>query len=293
MNIIEVKNVSKRYKENMTLENIDLFIRKGEIFGLLGPSGVGKTTLIKLITAQTQPDSGRISVFGCDTSKWNSKQNLKIGIMMDNVGAFERMSCFENMMLYCKILNIPISYGTEYLEKVGLSDSVNKKVSELSKGMKQRLLFARALLNSPELLILDEPTSDLDPKTSLLMHEIIQNLHKQGTTIIMTTHNMQEALEICDYIGILYEGKLVEYGKPKEICEKYNLTTQITIIDKLGNTFVYNNNKDSAEEICRHIKNENIKEIFTTKSDFKEIFLRLTGGDTVKESRGQPKNSAL
>ena len=277
MNIVEIKKVSKKYKGNEILEKIDLCIQKGEIFGLLGPSGVGKTTLIKLITAQTQPDIGDVLVFGCDTGKWDNRQNLKIGIMMDNIGVYERMSCIENIMLYCKILNIPVSYGKKCLEKVGLSDAVGKKASELSKGMKQRLLFARAILNSPELLILDEPTSDLDPKTTLLMHNLIQELRQQGTTIIMTTHDMQEVMDVCDYVGILYRGKLVEYGKTREICEKYSLSAQITIIDNSGTAFVYPNNKDSAEDIYDHIKNEDIKEIFTTKLDFKEIFLRLTG----------------
>lgn len=283
MNIVNIEKVSKSYHGKKVLENIDLHIRKGEIFGLLGPSGVGKSTLIRLITAQTQADGGVVNVFGCNTNKWDNRNNLKFGIMVDNIGVCERMTCMENLVLFCKILGVPDSIAVECLKKVGMYEAAGKTVTELSKGMRQRLMFARALLNSPELIILDEPTSDLDPKTTLLIHDIIKEQKAQNKSVIIATHDMQEALELCDNIGIVYDGKMVEYGTPQKICNKYNIKSQIVIVDKAGDKHVYDAKKDSADAIRDYLVKEDISDIYMNKTGLTEIFLKLTGGLTDAE----------
>lgn len=278
MKIVDIDNVTKKYKGKIVLNQISFQIERGEIFGLLGPSGVGKSTLIKLITGQTKADNGMVSVFGNNTFKWDNNNNNRLGIMIDNIGLCERMTCFENLMLYCKILNIPLEDAKEWLKKVGLSDASGKLVTELSKGMKQRLLFARAMLNSPELVILDEPTSDLDPQTTLKIHNAIKDFRESKGTVILATHNMQEAFELCDRIGIVYEGKMIELGTPKEICEKYNLQTQIVIVDKQGEEHMFENCKESANSVIEFIEKEDINDLYMKKIGLKDIFLQLTEG---------------
>lgn len=270
-------DVYKAYAGKPVLSNISLSIDSGEIFGLIGPSGVGKTTLIKAILAQTDIDQGEILLFGKSNRKWNNNGNENIGIMIDSIGCYDRLTCYENLELYCNIYGISSYIVPELLERVGLETSIQKKVSELSKGMRQRLLFSRALLNAPEFIILDEPTSDLDPKTCLCIHSLIRELRQGGTSILITTHNMQEASSLCDTIGLMYQGAFVEYGSPDSICNKYNLKEQICIVDKKGNKETVTNDKHSAGIICEYVKNENIDDIYIVKPDLNQVFIQLTG----------------
>lgn len=275
--IIKLEEVCKKYSGKSVLDTISFSVIQGQIFGLLGPSGAGKTTLIKILTTQIEKDSGFIRVMQCDIEHWDSSLNREIGIMTDNCGLYERLTCYENLKLYCGLYGKPPFIIGSLLEQVGLTEARNKVVSELSKGMRQRLSLVRAMINFPGLLFLDEPTSDLDPNTTLQIHELIQELKKQGTTIFLTTHDMSEASKLCDTIGLLHHGQIIEFGNPDELCLKYNLEDNIYLIDKNNNQVILANGPESATLLYDYFINNNVKSIKTSEINLEQLFIRLTG----------------
>lgn len=275
--IIEVQDVCKKYSDKLVLDHISFSIKKGEIFGLLGPSGAGKTTLIRLLTTQTPKSSGKIRVLQCDVDAWDSSLNKKIGIMADNCGLYERLTCYENLKFYCTLYGKPHFIIDSLLDQVGLLNAKNKLVCDLSKGMSQRLSLLRAMLNFPELLFLDEPTSDLDPNTTLRIHKLIKSLKDQGTTIFLTTHDMTEATKLCDTVGLLSHGKLIEFGTPAALCMKYNLDNSIIITNKDGKETVVSNDSSSASLIYDYFKHNNVAAIRSSELNLEQLFIKLTG----------------
>jgi len=211
--MITALNIKKKFGGQQVLSDVSLNIEKGEIFGLLGPSGAGKTTIINILTNQLKEDSG---------SKEVKAKPHEIGIMLDIGGLYPHLSCLENLNLYSTIYGLPKSKPMEVLETVGLADSAKKTVEKLSRGMTQRLALARAILYEPKLLFLDEPTSALDPATSKGVCVLLQKLREKGATIFLTTHNMDEALKLCDNIALLHDGKIIEQGNPVDICNRYD-----------------------------------------------------------------------
>ena len=222
--MIKMENVEKSFGAQKVLDNVNFDIAAGEIFGLLGPSGAGKTTIINILTGQLKEDHGRKEV---------KARPGEIGIMLDSGGVYPHLNCLENLNLYAHIYGLPKSRPMEVLETVGLADSAKKTVSDLSRGMSQRLALARAILYSPKLLFLDEPTSALDPGTSKGVSKLLQNLREKGTTIFLTTHNMDEALKLCDRIALLYEGKIVEQGNPLEICNRFGAVRTVPDLESV------------------------------------------------------------
>ena len=170
------------------MNGIDLNIGEGRIFGLLGPSGAGKTTLIKIITGQLAKDSGEVTVF---VNTLTGVDKKRIGIMMDDHGVYDRLSCAENLKIFADIYGVPHDRIDKALEQVGLAGSSKKPAMKLSKGMKVRLRLARVLLVSPEIMFLDEPTSGLDPVTTKQIHKLIVEQRDRGCTVFLTTHNME------------------------------------------------------------------------------------------------------
>jgi ABC-2 type transport system ATP-binding protein len=285
-NIISMKNVRKEFHvkqsnkqashKQVAISNLSLQIQEGEIFGFLGPSGAGKTTSIKLLTSQLKPTSGEITVFGKEV--FSNKKYLfeHIGILSDNSGLYDRLSVYDNLMLFAKIKNVPINRVNEILEKVELSDYMNKEAGKLSKGMKQRLLIARAVIHKPKLLFLDEPTSSLDPGTSLEIHDLLRQLNKEGTTIFLTTHNMEEADKLCHRVAFLNQGEIVEMGNPEELKLKY-ITDDIKVVLKGSKKLLIKNNPESGKQIKAWMENNQLLSIKSVEPNLETIFLNLTG----------------
>lgn len=274
---ITIKNINKSFDDKKVLENININIEEGEIFGLLGPSGAGKTTLINILTGQLKSSSGKCTIYGIDTDKMLGEDYKKIGVMMDNFGLYERMSCYDNLKFYQMLDGKKIKNIEVILESVGLLYAKRILVMNLSKGMRNRLAFARAILREPKILFLDEPTSGLDPTTVEAIHKMIYDEKKKGTTIFLTTHNMYEAEKLCDNIALLNEGTIIEYGKPQEICRKYNHQKKFKIHLKNGEDIELLQNKDSAEQIKKYIENEELETIHSTEPNLETIFMELTG----------------
>ena len=233
--MIEMRDIIKRFGEQTVLSDVTFHVATGAIFGLLGPSGAGKTTIINILTGQLDADGGTHHI-GVPADR--------TGLMLDQDGLYERLNCNDNLILFADIYGIDRSKTLEALESVGLADAAKKPVHQLSRGMRQRLALARAILHKPEVLFLDEPTSGLDPATARGIHALIEGLRDRGATIFLTTHNMDEAAKLCDEVALLYRGIIVEQGAPLTICERYDA---IKTVPDLESVFIRLTGADLTE----------------------------------------------
>ena len=269
--MIVVKNVTKKFGQKVALEEISFEVSKGEIFGFLGPSGSGKTTMIKILTGQLNADCGQTELLGKVSEKLTPADLEQIGLVSDTSGFYEKLSLYKNLQAYAKLYGKPNARVDEVLKQVDLYDSKNLAAEKLSTGMKQRMFLARALINKPQVLFLDEPTSGLDPTTSKKIHELLLELKEAGTTIFLTTHDMNEATLLCDRLSLLNRGHLIEYGTPASIIQKYNheKKVQLTFADETHTqiTFEELGQTDLAQVVAIH----------SCEPTLEEIFIQLTG----------------
>ncbi|AYF93418.1 MULTISPECIES: ABC transporter ATP-binding protein [Streptococcus] len=269
--MVVARNIVKTFGSKTALNSINFEIREGEIFGFLGPSGSGKTTMINILTGQLLPDSGNTQLLGKDSQDLHPTDLEKIGIVSDQSGFYEKLSLEKNLLLYAKLYGINLNRVDELLDQVGLLASKKILAEQLSTGMKQRMLLARALINQPKILFLDEPTSGLDPTTSKSIHELLVHLKESGTTIFLTTHDMNEATLLCDHLALLNKGKLIEQGSPADIIQKYNTNKRIKVIYKNHQERIFD-----FSELSTLATNDLIS-IHSCEPTLEEIFIRLTG----------------
>lgn len=277
VDVIQIKNLTKKFKNVTALNNVSFSIKKGEIFGFLGPSGSGKTTTVKILTGQLSPTSGSVSILNNKIDKSGYNLYKYIGIMTDNSGLYDRLTTIDNLTIFAKIHGIEKEYAIELLKLVELYDARKTLVNKLSKGMKQRLLLARALVNRPKILFLDEPTSDLDPTTTLKIHNILLKLRDEGTTIFITTHNMVEATKLCDNVALLYKGNIVEYGSPKKISMDNISKRTYSITTKNGYTLDIDDNLEGVNHIIKLFEENNIASIHSNEPTLEDVFIKITG----------------
>lgn len=275
--MIYCKNVQKSFSSKKVLSGIDFEIGDGEIFGLLGPSGAGKTTLIKILTGQLEFDAGTINVMNKSVDSLTGLDKKNIGIMMDQFGVYERLSCYDNLMIFADIYGVSHSKIKEVLTRVGLESDAKTPASKLSKGMRARLSLARVFMHSPKLIFLDEPTSGLDPQTMNQIHKLILEKKKDGCTIFLTTHNMEEAYKLCDNVALLNEGVIVEQGNPEEVCRKYNHQKKIKIHLTSGEDMELDHNREAASEIECLLSDGILETIHSSEPTLETVFLELTG----------------
>lgn len=274
--ILTMEHVRVSFKETLALKDVSLQIKEGEIFGFLGPSGAGKTTTIKLLTKQLHATQGNITIFGKDVNAIsNDELYQNIGVLSDNSGFYEKMSVYDNLKVFADIQRLPYSTIDEVLQKTGLYEHRKKKAKLLSKGMKQRLLFSRAILNKPKVLFLDEPTSALDPATSEAVYEMIFELNKNGTTIFLTTHNMNEADLLCDRVAFLNHGEIVELGNPDELKLKHAKNEIVILDDQRKEHYVKRTKKDIIQAL--ETMDGDVLRMASIEPDLKTIFLNITG----------------
>ncbi|MCL2397170.1 MAG: ABC transporter ATP-binding protein [Defluviitaleaceae bacterium] len=219
-------NIVKRFGEQTVLHDVSFNVEKQEVFGLLGPSGAGKTTIINILAKQIAAESGEARI---------DAKPLETGLMLEEDGLYSRLTCTENLNLFAGIYGLSKSKVPEVLASVGLEEAGKKPVNKLSQGMRKRLALARAIIHTPKVLFLDEPTANLDPTTAAGIHKLIKDLCAGGTTVFLTTHNMEEAVDLCDHVALLNKGKIVEYGSPQDICTKYD---SFKTVPDLGAVFI-------------------------------------------------------
>jgi lipooligosaccharide transport system ATP-binding protein len=225
MNIIQVQGLIKDYNGLRAVDGVDLAIDRGECFGFLGPNGAGKTTVMRIISCYMPPTDGVVTVFDRDVTKSPSEIKARIGIMPQDENLDPDLSVVENLIVYARYFDIgkkdALRLARRLLEFVELQDKARVKIDQLSGGMKHRLLLARSLVNDPEILILDEPTTGLDPHSRRAVWDKLNHLKFQNTTLLLTTHYMEEAERLCDRVAIMDSGRVVTIDSPQALMEKH------------------------------------------------------------------------
>ena len=274
--MIRLEQVCLRFKTGFALDGLSFQVEAGQVFGFLGPSGAGKTTTIKLLTKQLQKDSGQIHLLGKPIEEVSRDDFEKIGVLTDTNGLYERMSIEENLRFFSRLRNVSLARGEELLKRMGLYESRKTPVKKCSKGMRQRVSLAVVLLHEPKLLFLDEPTSGLDPATIQEVHRLLLEMKEEGTTIFLTTHNMEEADKLCDCVGILDQGRLVTSGSPLELKLRY-AHDRINIRTAGGEVITVNKDAAGAEKILELARAGQLMTVHSEEPNLEEIFLMLTG----------------
>jgi ABC-2 type transport system ATP-binding protein len=231
--MLEIKNLWKKFGKFHALNGLDIMIPEGSLYGFVGPNGAGKTTTIKIMTGLLSADSGQVMINGRDVTGGLEDLKLSIGYVPDFFGVYDNLKVNEYMEFFASCYGLDgLKARNRYmtlLEQVGLEDKANFYVDSLSRGMKQRLCLARALIHDPLLLVLDEPASGLDPRTRFEFKEILKDLKEQGKTIFISSHVLSELSELCTDIGIIDQGKMVLGGSIEEILHRVNATNPLII----------------------------------------------------------------
>lgn len=278
--MIQVKNVYFSYTNSPFIENINFNVGKGEILGFLGPSGAGKSTLQKILTGLLSNYQGEVIVKGTDLVKKDSSFYEDIGIDFEFPSLYEKFTAVENLKFFGSLYSKELVPIDELLEMIGLSNEGNKKVSEYSKGMKSRLNFIKALIHRPDVIFLDEPTSGLDPANSRIMKGIIRKLKEQGKTIIVTTHNMHDAAELCDRVAFIIDGKIKALDTPRNLMKSKDGTKIVYTYydsDKECSNVVQTSATSSDEQLARLLAENRILSIHSMEPTLEDVFVELTG----------------
>lgn len=279
MNIIAVQNIKKRFNQKEALSDVTFTIPKGEIFGFLGPSGSGKTTLIKILTAQLEQTDGQAEVLGLPARQMQTiNQKKRFGILTDNSGLYERLTIEENLDIFRQLYELPKNSVDKVLDFVNLKEDRKKKVNQLSKGMRQRVTLACAIIHEPELLFLDEPTSALDPVNTAHIYKGLRYLNERGTTIFLTTHDMTEAETLCNRVAILHKGEIQVIGTPNELKKQYREEV-IHVELKDGQAHELPMNEQAGSLISQWLAANQLDSIKTSEPSLGDIFMKLTGSE--------------
>lgn len=224
--VIHTSSLSRRFGQNLAVDQLTLDVQAGEIFGFLGHNGAGKTTTVRLLNGVIEPTSGEAHVLGFDPQTDGPSLRARTGVLTETPSLDERLTGRDNLSIYADLYNIPrveVAGRVEaLLAEFELAERANEKVSGYSKGMKQRLALARALIHQPDVLFLDEPTTGLDPVAARHVHGLVENLaRQQGRTVFMCTHNLVEAQRLCDRVAVMERGRLVALGTPEDLTRQY------------------------------------------------------------------------
>ncbi|MGF1514940.1 MAG: ABC transporter ATP-binding protein [Elainellaceae cyanobacterium] len=278
MDAVCLQNVHKVYNNVSVVDDLSLAIKPGEIFGLLGPNGAGKSTTIRMLTTLTEPTQGDMVVAGYDVVRQPLGVKQKIGVVLQQTSVDGDLTVWENMEFHGRMHHIPNPKRRgeirRWLDFVELAERRDDLVKTLSGGMKRRLQIARALLHEPEILFLDEPTVGLDPQTRRRLWEIIRGLNQQGMTMLLTTHYMEEVEYLCDRIGIMDSGKLIEEGTLAELKQAHGAGLVMT---QSGDRWTYQF-FPTLEEAEQHLAEQPDKSgRMVRASNLEDIFVELTG----------------
>ena len=294
--IIEAQDLSKKFGDINAVDGITFTVNKGEVFGFLGPNGAGKTSTMKIIACVSPRTSGTIRVFGLDPDTAPAEIKQRLGVVPQETNLDPDFTCYGNLFTYARYFDIPPDLarkkGDELLEFVQLQEKRDVTVEKLSGGMKRRLILARALVNNPDLLILDEPTIGLDPQARHLIWERLKLLQAQGNTIILTTHYLDEAARLCDRLVIMDNGKILVEGTPVDLVKQYvgNEVVEIEKTDEVLSCLARNNipfevigdsvqvATDSSREIAKILFDQcSPHKVLTRPATLEDVFLKLTG----------------
>lgn len=280
MTIVEVKKVHKSFGASRALNDLSFSIQSGECFGLLGPNGAGKSTMIKLIYGLMERSGGELSVLGYDPTHDARKLRQHIGVVLQEDALDEAMNVRENMLMFCQFHGISSAVAkarvAELLSFMSLDSKADARISTLSGGMKRRLAFVRSLLSRPKLLILDEPTTGLDPAVRQLLWQKILELKQAGTTILLTTHYMDEAEILCDRLVVIDQGRIQAEGSPKDLIQEH-CPGYVALMENQGQHSRLE--ASSLSEIAVLTEARKQQPALVRPSNLEDVFLKLTGRD--------------
>lgn len=277
--VILTQNLTKTYKNIRAVRDLDLAVKSGEIFGFLGPNGAGKTTTIRVLTTLSKPTSGSVRIAGYDVLKEPEKAKKVFGIVQQHLTLDLDLNLRENMELHARLHHIHGSERSrrinELLDYVGLSAQSKRLIPELSGGMKKAAMIARALIHRPKVLFLDEPTVGLDVQMRRRIWDLIRDLNKDGTTIFLTTHYIEEAEALCHRVGIVNRGQLIALGSPAELRQKVGLMAVETLDGKFTR-YRYFANRDAAAQYVQSLSAD-AGTVILRESNLEDVFVELTG----------------
>lgn len=275
--MITVENLTKRYGQVQAVNGISFNVKAGEIFGLLGHNGAGKTTTIRILTGRTRPTTGRAIVAGHDVVSERDQLKPKINLVFEDPNLYERFSGRENLDFFASLYGVPKSCTQQLLELVNLVDGADRKVKTYSSGMKQRLLIARALVNDPRVLFLDEPTRGLDPSSARDLREVIARMSDEGTTVFLTTHYMEEADELCDRVAFLSSGEIVALGTPRELKLRYGQRTAVVLLDTHDEHTIHLDRPADARQLEEWMSDGRVLTIHSQEGTLEDVFIEVAG----------------
>lgn len=275
--IVTVENLQKHYGPVRAVDGISFSVAPGEIFGLLGHNGAGKTTTIRVLTGRTKPTAGRATVAGHDVVTDLDAIKPLINLVFEDQNLYERLTGYDNLQVFADLYGAPRSRIAELLETVHLTDAAKRRVKTYSTGMKQRLLIARALINQPRLLFLDEPTRGLDPASSRELRDLMAALSRQGTTIFLTTHYMEEADELCDRVAFLVAGKIVALDRPQELKLKFGNHSVIALLDDRREETLKLDDPADAQRLAGWMAEGKVLTVHSQEGTLEDVFIGLAG----------------
>lgn len=277
MQAIEVESLSRAFNNLRAVDNISFSVAAGEIFGFLGHNGAGKTTTIRMLSGQLLPSSGGGRVAGCDIVAEQQRLKPLIGVVSEHQNLYERMSGRENLEFAASLYGIDIQRIDAVLKQVDLLDRARDKVQNYSNGMNQRLLIARSILHGPKIIFLDEPTRGLDPIVGREIRRLIVDMSKQGVTIFLTTHYMEEADQLCDRVAFLSEGRIVALDTPGNLKTAHGQQQVNVTLDNGECVHLALDGADAGRELQQLISNGHVKTLHSAEATLEDVFIQLAG----------------
>lgn len=282
---IVAENLTYRYGELTAVDHISFHVAAGEILGFLGPNGAGKSTTIKMLTGQLRPQEGKATLLGEDIVKKAKNIQAHIGVCFEITNLYEQMSGAENLALFARLFGIKGFKPDDLLKRVGLDGRGQDRVETYSKGMKQRLMIARALINQPQILFLDEPTEGLDPTSASAIRRIIREEQERGATVFLTTHDMMEADKLSDRVAFINQGQIVALDTPHSLKQQFGkriLRAEIQAANgELEVRELILDEPETPQTIEALFSHERVVTLHSEEATLEDIFIEITGRELV------------
>ena len=277
--MIETEHLAKEYGNKRAVDDLDLFVGRGESFGFLGPNGAGKTTTIRMLATLTKPSSGRAWINGFDVVEESSKVKQEFGIVQQHMSLNKELTVRENLELHARLHHLEKKERRERIDEmldyVGLTEFSDYLIERISGGMTRRAMIARALLHTPKLLFLDEPTIGLDAQARRKIWDLIRGMKSEGATIFLTTHYIEEAEVLCDRVGIIHRGRMISLGSPLELRQNLGLVTVESRKSEKNTEYRYFPDRAAAAEYVKTLPSGG--NIIMRESNLEDVFVELTG----------------
>lgn len=278
---ITAENLTYRYGQLLAVDHISFEVDKAEILGFLGPNGAGKSTTVRMLSGQLLPQEGRATLLGLDVARQPKQVQAQIGVCFENTNLYETMSGVDNLTLFARLFGVRGFDAEALINRVGLNGRGRDKVEGYSKGMKQRLMVARALVNQPEILFLDEPTEGLDPASAQAIRGLILEEQARGATVFLTTHDMHEADKLCGRVAFIDQARIVAVDTPHALKQRYGkrmIRAEVLADDgSLHLREIILDRQETPGELEALFRNERVVTIHSEEATLQDIFIRITG----------------